>query len=177
MKLAYMNIRFILIAVIGIVLFSCSTSRNVPRLSDLHTDGFGGDIELYLVNNKRVLGELLEVGLGSVTIINEKEHIKRIQISEIQSWDLKVADISKINNGLLIANTLVLGQGAFIAFSLPINLALSGALMSSLYGYNHLKGKGQDISKAKAFARFPQGIPSGVKDVDLRMRQGARYYK
>ncbi len=176
MKLAFMSTRTLLMLMVAAILFSCSASRNVPRLSELHTDGFGGDIELTMSNERREVGELLEVGLGSVTIINEKDHVKRIQISEIQSWHLKVADVSKVNNGLLIANAMVVGHGAFRAFSLPINLAMSGALVASLYSYNNLKGKGMDISKAKAFARFPQGIPAGVKDVDLRLRQGAKYY-
>lgn len=155
--------------IVGVV--SCKPPSYLPQPATFkdHVKG------LYFVGvirgSNRIKGEIICFDEDRLYILSrEKGELKVVSKQNLKKGDVVVCTIhDKVNKfykwtGLMSLSFLV--HGFWSVFTLPINAGLSAQATRSTYRINYPKAVSwEGLNK---FARFPQGLPEGIKLEDIR---------
>ena len=173
MKKDKLIISILLIAILN----CCSTIKapigSVPNRKAITTDAYGGWLEMRLnSSNDTVAGEFIAANEDSIYIMQSGE-VQRYAIPNIS-----FARVIIFNNSsgayvvwTVAGSLLTISNGRFLIFSLPTVL-VSGILTSVAEAkrINYLDYPSNSFKELSKYARFPQGMPEGIKTSDLNPR-------
>lgn len=161
------------------LLISCISVKapqgSVPSRKDLHRDAFGGYITLAMSDMDTtwfVSGELIAVGTDSI-VVNPAGFATLFPISAIDSARIIFfntnADEFSAWSGLLILGTL--SNGGYALITLPL-ATVTGIVTSTQEAkrINYLDYPEKNWNEIRKYARFPQGLPPGIRLDELAPR-------
>ncbi|MCU7549647.1 hypothetical protein OCK74_11010 [Chitinophagaceae bacterium LB-8] len=167
----------ILIIIILTLICSCRTVNaprgSVPSRTGIENDAYGGWISAVLEDGQQpISGEFIAVSNDSLYIMCSE------QVQCIVSSSVKTARIILYNtqtSSYALWTTLAcigtFANGAFAAFTFPAALATgiaaTNAEANRINFYDHPRYSWQ---KLKKYARFPQGLPAGIRIEELKPR-------
>ena len=155
-------------------LSSCTYSPDyLPESEEIDVNPYGSYISLYRNEKETINGELIAVDSVKFIVLTDPEEspaktIKIIPVKEVSNYFLKYADGVSYGGAIPIFTLASLAHGYYALITLPVNLLLTIAIASSgdsafRYSENQIT-----IKDLKMFARFPQGLPPGIKDKEIR---------
>lgn len=159
---SYINI----IAVVLLFLSSCAYPKYLTEGQDLRISHYGSYVSVYLNNQHSINGELLSVDSLSLIVltpkkIKEKEHSIIIPLEKLKKIKVQYAKSAEISPFLItIIPSLFLYTLSPVFILTNITISTIGLIIPSSFYTFYLKKA--DYIKLKPFARFPQGIPSGI---------------
>jgi hypothetical protein len=163
-----MKTKLIISVLLAVIISSCQSPAYLPDVDDIDVNVYGSYISIERDVKDNVDGELISIDSSNVIVLAEIKDapgkIVVIPVSEIKSFKLQYAT----GNGYVWAIPLftlsTLAHGFYALATLPINLIVT-TIVASNGSYGAYIYSEQEISfdKLKMFARFPQGIPPGVK--------------
>ncbi|MBS3770960.1 MAG: hypothetical protein KGY70_14755 [Bacteroidales bacterium] len=154
--------------ILAFILSNCTYPKYLPKRDNIGVSEYGSYIKVKRTAGKKIRGELLVIdttGINVLTNSHSKNKVVFIPIKEIRRFKLKYAKPSAYWWTIPVYSLASIGHGAFLIFSLPINLAVTVTTTTnsnSVYNYNDLTYK-----ELKMFARFPQGIPQNIDISDI----------
>ena len=168
----------LIISILLIVMLNCCSTikapiGSVPNRKALRTDCYGGWLDLRLnSSNDTVTGEFIAANEDSIYIMQSGK-VQTYAISNISS-----ARVITFNNSrgayvvwTVAGSLLTISNGGFLVFTLPPVL-ISGILttVAEAKRINYLDYPSNSFKELSKYARFPQGMPEGIKTSDLKQR-------
>jgi len=147
---------------------SCTTPKYVPLPEDVGTELYGSFIMLDPPGGERVKGELIAVNEDALIILDALAKIITIPKGNVGEFRVKYANSQKKYGWRIPVYTLLsAGHGFGLIVSAPVNLAVTTGV--SIDAANDFKYNNETIGyeELRMFARFPQGIPEGVRLEDI----------
>ncbi len=168
----------LIIFILLIVIYNCCSTikaplGSVPNRKAITTDAYGGWLELRLnSSDDPVAGEFIAANEDSIYIMQSGE----VQIYAISDISFARVIIFNTNRGAYVVWTVAgslftLSNGTLLIFTLPPVL-VSGILTSVAEAkrINYLDYPSNSFKELSKYARFPQGMPEGIKTSDLNPR-------
>jgi len=167
------NLILNLITGASIICSSCSTVAYLPDINGIAKNQYGSYIEILLVGNYYLKGELIAVNPKKVFVLkNDKNFMQldSVSLTEIKNFTLRYAKGKAKNYAWTIpaSAAITISHGWFLIFSLPINLLTTTIVTTnagSSFAMNKYDIMWDELSK---FARFPQGIPPNIQLKDIK---------
>ncbi|MBN1387216.1 MAG: hypothetical protein JW965_02145 [Bacteroidales bacterium] len=168
----------LIISILLIVMLNCCSTikapiGSVPNRKALTTDAYGGWLEMTInSSNDSITGEFIAANEDSIYIMQNGE----IQIYAISN--ISFARVIIFNNArgayliwTVAGSLLTISNGGFFIFTLPTVL-VSGILttVAESKRVNYLDYPSNGFKELSKYARFPQGMPEGIKASDLNPR-------
>lgn len=170
------RIKLLLVISILALFGSCRTvsapKGSVPNRVGIATDAFGGWM-FTKAGQRSFEGEFIAVGNDSLYILTS---------GKTQSISLPTVDTARIilyntnTSGYALWTSLLsigtLSNGAFATFTLPVSL-VTGILITNAESkrINYFDYPNNSWEELKKYARFPQGLPKGIRTEDLKPRE------
>lgn len=167
------NFIFILFSIL--IFGACHSPKYLSKPMDFKYNVKGLILQVILDDDSKILGEIIEANSEAIKILpvtNGKATIMTISKKNIQSAEIIVSTTSDDPEGISlwasVINIAPVGHGFFMILSVPVNListiSIGNDAAKGTYRMSYPKNvPWEQMSK---FARFPQGIPSGI-DVNL----------
>lgn len=162
-----MKTNIVLYLLVTTILTNCYSPTYLPSYKKIDINPFGSFIIVNKTNRQHVYGELIAVDSNRIILLADiNKKCLTINRNEIKYFSLQYAKIDNWTGPLF--TLLSLTHGVVIPITLPINIA---STTSNPFKYTHYsndtfnKKSKRNISydQLKMFARFPQGIPPGIK--------------
>jgi len=160
-----------------VILNCCSTIKapigSVPNRKALTIDAYGSWLEMRLnSSNDPVAGEFIAANEDSIYIMQNGE-VQIYAISNISFARVIIFNNSRGAYGVwtVAGSLLTISNGGFLIFTLPPVL-ISGILttVAEANRINYLDYPSNSFKELSKHARFPQGMPKGIKSSDLLPR-------
>ncbi len=158
----------------SLFVFSCAATH-APRgwlesPNDIQTDTYGGWLNLETKTKAKLAGELIAISNDSIFIANETFHT--IARSDIKSARL-VAYKSNAGGmgGLVFLGTLsTISNGLLLVLTAPLWI-IGGSLATTSRSFEPIIDYPKtELSRFAPFARYPQGLPSGIDRNQIKMK-------
>lgn len=151
---------------------SCATVKTpqnpVPKRTELETEAYGARIRLTSKNEqhfKWAAGELLCIHTDFVYVLNDAGNIEVINKKEVKTAHIVLYQTlaSKYTSWALLGTLSTASHGKFMVISFPLWL-ISGISISRAEAQriNYLYYPETSWKEISHFARFPQGLPTGL---------------
>jgi hypothetical protein len=151
-----------------LILVSCVTESYLPEVNKIDVNNFGSRINVKRISGPMIKGELIAIDSSQMFVLIDTgktdeitRYIEIIPVKEIESFRVIYAKpvISWVTIPVFTASTA--SHGFYFVISAPINLLVTSLASSGAmaFEYNNQQISYEDL---KMFARFPQGIPSGI---------------
>lgn len=167
--------------ILGIVLCfllsNCATT-NAPSdwLSDpeqVASDPFGGWIDVWS-REGRVTGELIAVTEDTMFAAGPGLHA--VALNDILSARLVIYDASSLGGFVLLGTLSTFSNGWFLILTAPLWL-IGGSIAASRRSYDPIIDyPDKPLKQFAPFARYPQGLPSGLDRGRIRMKVTSAKY-
>lgn len=148
---------------------SCSSTGRLPAVEEVGTYPFGSEIDVLLDNRQRVKGELIAVERNAVLILNHQtDSCMSISPSRVRKYAVYFARPKNYAPFIPLSLLLSIAHGYYAAFTLPLNIITTFSVTmagTTAYQYSEKELEYKDLHM---FARFPQGLPSGLKLEEIR---------
>lgn len=150
------------------LLSACSNQSYLPSTRNIGTNPYGARIVLFTQDRGLLDGELIAVQGQRLYFINDR-NLQCDTISQTGVRTYKVQFAKQKIKGWLIPLATVAGVsfGRLSAIMLPVNIISSIALVSiskKASRYDQTEIRWEDLHQ---FARYPQGLPEGMRMVDV----------
>jgi hypothetical protein len=174
-----MKTKVIIVALLTFLMLGCASNHRLvkkqnylPKYDEIQLNPYGSMIWINLSGSKFILGELIAIQDNDIILLADSttfgNRINVVPLSTVSNFYVRIAQASNYSASILLL-PLTLSHGGFLIFSLPVNIFSSLALINSgNRDYLYFSGKNIDIEGAKAFARFPAGIPEGINIEDIK---------
>ena len=147
----------------------CSSQKKLPTHQQIGTHPYGAYIVAVQISTHETKGELIAVDSNQLIILQKhSETCVAIPLNQITVYKIRYA---RSNNKAWIIPFFTLStviHGFIAIITAPLNLIVTSAVI--INDRNELSYTHKNISyeQLKMFARFPQGIPDGVKLEDIK---------
>lgn len=167
-----MKNRLIILALLSLLISSCSLPAYVPETKNIGREKNGGHLILYHMqgnNEVKSYGELIAVDENKIILLNDLTKIcEEVDISDITEYKLHFAVGRSDVIPFFFVNTLLsFSHGFFALVSLPINITLSSIMTASVYNDYMHRDLRFSYDELAMYARFPQGFPEGLSLEDV----------
>lgn len=155
-------------ALFALLLGACKTPQYLPDPKEIGYGLYGGQIEIYKTDKQFLKGELIT--LDSTTLLVRQEEAKgcvRVPVSEVKRFTLCYARPVKYWWSIPIYALSTLSHGFYLVATAPVNIIITSVVTGTgenAYQYSH---KQLTYEQLRMFARFPQGLPPGLKPEDI----------
>lgn len=140
----------------------------LPTSSEASTDVHGGWIELRVGGYGPVWGELVAVSPDTIWVLDGEGgravSTRTILEGKLTGWDTRPASLGWATFGGMLTT---ISNGVFLVFTAPAWLIVGSLAAQSQSRLADLAVPRSDWTDLAPFARFPQGMPEGVRLVDL----------
>ncbi|HQW13083.1 MAG TPA: hypothetical protein PK076_06030 [Saprospiraceae bacterium] len=164
-----MKSKYLMIALIAIIIFGCKTPRILPTSGNIDVNEYGSYIKTKLVSKSKIEGELIAIDSTSMVILSKADgNCKIIPIANVHSFKLLYAKPKKYYWAYPVFLLLSATHQFIGAISLPVNFIATTLIIISAnnaFTYTNKKIKYEEL---KMFARFPEGIPASIKIENIR---------
>lgn len=160
-----------ILAIAGL-LSGCNPTRNVylPPVASVNRTSNGSFI-LVKAQDLKVKGELIAIQddkLFILTSTNMQKSIVTVSVSAVKKYRIHYARSRGYGWTIPIFTAFTLTHGILMLITGPLNLVTTTIVtVSSNRAYSY-DNKDITYDKLKMFARFPQGVPAGVKVEEIR---------
>ena len=167
----------IFVLFLPVFVLGCATTH-APRgwlenPNDLKTDSHGGWLNLETKTKTKLAGELIAISADSIFIVNELFHA--IAQSDIRSARLVVyKSYAEGMGGLGFLGTLsTISHGIVLVFTAPLWI-IGGSSAAAIRSFEPIIDyPKKELSRFAPFARYPQGLPSGINRNQIKIKPGA----
>jgi hypothetical protein len=153
-----------------LMLYSCSSpgylqnKYKIPDYDKMDEAVFGSFIRIHLLTGYNVEGELIAIDNKQIIVLQEPaRRCVQVSVSDVRKFTLHYARHKNYGWTIPVFAAASLFHGAFALISLPVNLITTISVTVSAQKAFTYSEKDMSLNKLKMFARFPQGIPSGVE--------------
>lgn len=171
-----MKTKFILKGLLTIFfMVACTPHRYLPMYNAIDVNEHGSRIIVNRVDGPTIKGELIAADTSNLIILADSNYVKRIKntlivvpTNEIKKYRLRYGKFRDFRWTIPVLSATTPSHGLFFIFSFPVNLILTFAISAgteAAFEYNDKEISYEDL---KMFARFPQGIPSGIDPSSIR---------
>ena len=181
-------------AYVGLIIFlvGCATSYApdnwLPNTNQIQIEAYGGWITLYLKNDstnhynpEATRGEMISTDSNSVYLFTTSGELVEVDKATIA---LVILEIDEKNTGTYTAITVIgalstISHGYYSAITLPAWLIIGVSTASGESMRDRYEKENPDEecwNEIQKFARFPQGIPTGLDLSELQPRS-VKYFK
>jgi len=161
-----------------VLLVGCATNTAPPRFLpnpvEAQTQAWGGWIEISYVENgaqRRAEGELIAVTRDSVWVLGTDGGAGAVvPTTQVRSGQLTAYDAQggKVAGAAFLGTVSTISNGAFLILTAPLWI-ITGSVAASHQTHAPERSFPPLLwSELAAFARFPQGMPAGLRLGDLR---------
>jgi hypothetical protein len=157
--------RTFFVLLLAFLLSACTYPRYLPQPDEVGFNARGAYIivKLSTPKNQTIRGELIATELKEIIILtddNSEKEAVTVSLENIENYKLQYANSSKFDWTVPVFSLATLTHGWFAFITLPINLVTTSLSTSGIrYKYNQEE---LPIGFLNRFARFPQGVTSGV---------------
>ena len=153
----------ILLIALPFTVLCCSAPRYVPEVEDVGSSPYGSYIEVYSNRPYVVSGELISLQNDHLYVLLEDEvYLDSIHLDEVSRFTLTWAQPKNYGWSIPLFTLTSISGGGFAIFTAPISWMITiGATSTGARDFQH-NGKSIQVADLHLFARFPQGIPSGL---------------
>jgi hypothetical protein len=166
----------ILLLLLTLLSFGCAAKHSpndwLDSPHDIQTGTHGGWLYLETKTEMEISGELIAISNDSIFVANETLHV--FALSDIKSARLEAYDaaVEHIGGWLILGTVSSISNGFVILFTGPMWI-LGGGTATILRSYEPiLEYPDQELSSLLPFARFPQGLPTGIDRRSIKMKPG-----
>jgi len=156
-------------ALFVLLLGSCQTAKYLPDSTEIGFGLYGGQVELRKTDKQFLTGEL--IALDSTSLLIRQDANKgcvQVPIAEVNNFTLRYARPKKYWWSVPVYTLVTLSHGFFLVYSAPANaIATSTVAITGENAYQYSQ-KQLTYDQLRMFARFPQGMPPGVKPEELK---------
>lgn len=148
---------------------SCYFPAYLPKAGELNSNTHGAYV---MVSHKKVgsvKGELIAVDDKEMIVLSDdKKKCNRLSLAEIRRFKVVYAEPRHYGWTIPVFTLATISHGAWAIFTMPFNLIYTISLTGS--AENAFTYQKDDITyeKLRMFARFPQGIPSGIDLLQIK---------
>ncbi|MBN8682942.1 MAG: hypothetical protein J0L99_09815 [Chitinophagales bacterium] len=164
-KPAFLLLHALFILLLG----SCQTAKYLPDSTEIGFGLYGGQVELRKTDKQFLTGEL--IALDSTSLLIRQDANKgcvQVPIAEVNNFTLRYARPKKYWWSVPVYTLVTLSHGFFLVYSAPANaIATSTVAITGENAYQYSQ-KQLTYDQLRMFARFPQGMPPGVKPEELK---------
>ncbi|RNI25789.1 hypothetical protein [Rufibacter latericius] len=166
-----MSTRLLFPSLLLIFLGACGFPKYLPSTDQIDVHQYGSYIKLQPKQGALIKGELIAASDSSLVLLTEPAgECLTIHQSAIRQYRIQYAQPKRYGWSIPVYTLFTLAHGYYGAFTLPLNLLVTTAV--TIGGINSFsyegKGKTLTFSGLDKFARFPQGIPRGLKLANLK---------
>ncbi|MCA0445131.1 MAG: hypothetical protein LCH54_02755 [Bacteroidetes bacterium] len=158
-----------LISVFLLLLISgCSSPKYLPVSDDIDVATHGAFIKMIRDEKPTLAGELIAIDTATIYYISDKtKSCDSVRVKEFDHFILKYAKPPQYGWAIPAGVVLPFIHGLVSYASLPVHLIVTISVVGS--GENAFKYSDENLSFEKLhwYARFPQGIPPGIKPNDI----------
>ena len=166
------------VVALGLMLCGCAGNTAPPGFLDppvvAQASGYGGWMQLKLANGTRADGELIAVSADSVWLLGATPvavPVTAVKEGKLTTVDAEVGKVAGAT-GLGVLSTA--SNGLLLIFTAPLWIIVGTAAGSSQSYTPQRRVPPLRWAELNAFARFPQGMPSGVSLAQLRPKPRRR---
>ena len=161
------------ILVVGLcfLITNCATT-NVPshwlsEPEEVASDAYGGWIDIQSREN-RIAGELVAISEDTVFVANSTLHT--VASKDVLSARLVIYDASSMAGYVFLGTLSTISNGLFLIFTAPMWL-IGGPIAAGSRSFDPIIDYPQrPLVDFKPFARYPQGLPSGLDRNAISMK-------
>lgn len=149
-----------------VFLISCNTKRYLPSPSEFKYHVKGLYIACNVEAGNKVSGELISVDSQALLVrpLDGLGGLRKITKDELSSAEIHVSQTlensRKIKTWATYLGASTLLHGAYLIFTLPINMVVFSGMTNEGGIYRISYPNQIDWDELKKFARFPQGVPN-----------------
>ena len=162
------------VAVVALAGCASSPAPQARSIEQAITDGHGGWIELTAAGSPAVHGELIAVEADAVRVLQLGQLIvvprATITAARLWSWDPDAGDVAGWGVAGLLSTP---SHGFFVVVSAPVWLIVTTVTAAVESRSSILAYPRASWTQIAVWARFPQGMPAGLRPGDL-VRQDRR---
>jgi hypothetical protein len=151
-------------ALFALLLGACQTAKYLPDSTEIGYGLYGGQIELRKTDKQFLEGELIALDSTSLLIRQDADKgCVQVPIAEVKNFTLRYARPKKYWWSVPVYTLVTLSHGAYLIYSAPANAIVTNTVAitgENAYQYSH---KQLTYDQLRMFARFPQGLPPGIK--------------
>jgi len=164
-----MRIKGFIFGLFVIILSSCSTPKYLVSAENIDVNVYGSQIKISHKTLALIRGELIAIDSNSIVVLQEKANMcTSFKISDIKKFKLRYAKSKNYGWTVPIYTLATIGHGVFFLFTAPLNLITTISITVGANNAFVLSNKNLTYEDLRMFARFPQGIPSGVALSSIR---------
>ncbi len=159
-----------------LIFVGCAARYSPPGWLDspreIQTGPYGGWLHVKTTAKTETSGELIAIGRDSIFVANETLHA--FALIDIESARLEAygPDIALMGGWLVLGTLSSASNGWLCVFTGPMWI-LGGGTATILRSYEPiLEYPDQELSSLLPFARFPQGLPTGIDRRSIKMKPG-----
>jgi len=163
---------------LSLLVVRCATTHApggwLASSSDMQTDAYGGWLELeYYSASKakaQLSGELIAISADSIFIANEAFHA--IALSSVKSARLVTykSNAGGMGGLVFLGTVSTIYHGRFLILTAPMWI-IGGSIVSACRSFEPIVDyPKQEWSRFVPFARYPQGLPSGIDRNQIKMK-------
>lgn len=152
--------------ILGFLLAGCSTPQYIPKASEIGTGTYGAGIRLFQSSGRVVSGELIAVDSSKIWFIaDQSDRCDSVSMNHLDGFVLRYAKPDNGTYGWAIPLGLFLPvfHGLVASISIPVHALVTISVSASGEREFRFTDETLSFSKLNEYARFPQGIPKGIK--------------
>ncbi|MEO6902695.1 MAG: hypothetical protein ABI315_06025 [Bacteroidia bacterium] len=172
-----MKTKITLIALLAILISSCSAPKYLPSSDKIDVNQNGSYIKVNFyraANIPRSLqtyygGELIAIDSNKMVILSASTHkCATIQIKDVKRFNLRYAKPKHYGWTIPLYTLATIAHGFLLIYTAPINLIVTTAVTISGENAFQYNKRNMTYEKLKMFARFPQGIPPNIDLANIK---------
>ncbi len=155
-----------LILILFLLGIRCSVPSYLPTKEQIDISIKGAYVKLNLQQRYVTEGELITVDEKEVIILTNVG-IRKVEKTKIKRFKVIYAAPRKLGWLVALLTLSTAGHGYFMVFTVPLTL-IGGPLVANRKYTYRFTNNDIDFNEMKKYARFPQGIPAGLKIEAIR---------
>lgn len=162
------KILFVLVLCV-ITITGCVNNAKLPQPTQIGSHPYGAIIELYYRSNEFLSGELIAVSDSNVIILSDSyKSCMEIPKEQISTYEIQFAQPKHYGLSMLLLPLSTISHGFFALVTFPINFVAATIITSTSEYKFTIRDKNLKYDQLSMYARFPQGIPDGVRLTDIK---------
>ncbi len=159
---------FFVLALSVFTLSGCVNNAKLPKYNEIGSHPYGVIIEMAYRSDEFLTGELIAVNDSNVYILSSNyKTCMEIPKKQIKYYEIQFAQPKHYGLSMLLLPFSTISHGYFALLTFPINFVAT-TIITATSEYNYtIRDKKLKYEQLHMYARFPQGIPDGVRLTDI----------